>query len=113
MSKYYICCQHKELNSLSHHNCYLLASVADYDGVTLMSEMMMLVMMAIIITLAITAVAMSRKTLEAFFFFFGDLYCLDTEARLFCARFSSHVEKNTCCWGRLPGVYVTSVCAEC
>lgn len=69
MSKYYVCCQHKELNSLSHHNCYLLASVADYDGVTLMSEMMMLVMMAIIITLAITAVAMSRKTLEAFFFF--------------------------------------------
>lgn len=70
MSKYHVCCQHKELNSLSHHNCYLLASVADYDGVTLMSEMMMLVMMAIIITLAITAVAMSRKTLEAFFFFF-------------------------------------------
>lgn len=68
MSKYYVCCRHKELNSLSQHNCYLLALVADYDGVTPMSEMMMLVMMAIIITLTITAMAMSRKTLEAFFF---------------------------------------------
>lgn len=46
MSKYCVsgtCCQNKELNSLSHHSCYLLAPVADYDGSTLMSEMMMLV----------------------------------------------------------------------
>lgn len=66
MSKYCVCCQNKELNSLSHHKCYLLALVADYDGATLMSEMMMLVMMAIIITLKIMVMTMSIKTLEAF-----------------------------------------------
>lgn len=41
MSKYCvsdICCQNKELNSLSHHNCYLLALVADYDGRMLISD---------------------------------------------------------------------------
>lgn len=75
MSKYCVsgtCCQNKELNSLSHHSCYLLAPVADYDGSTLMSEMMMmLVMMAIAVTLTTTGVTSSAKTSGGFL---KDLY---------------------------------------
>lgn len=92
MNIYCVCCQNKELNSLSHHNCYLLALVADYDGATLMSEMMMLVMMAIITTLTIMVITMSRKALKAFFrIFIVWILCG-------CGHFSSHVEKNTCCY---------------
>lgn len=79
MSKYCVCCQNKELNSLSHHSCFLLAWVAHYDGVTLMSETMMLVMMAIIITLTITVVTTSTKTSEAFLGF----YCVNIQDKLF------------------------------
>lgn len=94
MSKYCVsgtCCQNKELNSLSHHSCYLLAPVADYDGSTLMSEMMMLVMMAIVVTLTTTGMTSSAKTSEAFLRIFIGWYAW----RTLCAHFYAHIEKNT------------------
>lgn len=55
-------CQNNELNSLSHHRCYLLALVADYDGSTLVSEIILMLVMAIIITLTTTGMRTNPKT---------------------------------------------------
>lgn len=65
MSKYCVCCQ-KEASQPLTPQLLFMSLVADYDGATLMSEMMMPVMMAIIITLKIMVMTMGIKTLEAF-----------------------------------------------
>lgn len=69
MSKYCVSdtCQNNELNSLSHHSCYLLALVADYDGSTLVSEIILMLVMAIIITLTTAGMRMNSKTSGGFF----------------------------------------------
>lgn len=69
MSKYCVSdtCQNNELNSLSHHSCYLLALVADYDGSTLVSQIILMLVMAIIITLTTAGMRMNSKTSGGFF----------------------------------------------
>lgn len=68
-SKYWVSdtCQNNELNSLSRHSCYLLALVADYDGSTLVSEIILMLVMAIIITLTTTGMRMNPKNSGSFF----------------------------------------------
>lgn len=73
MSKYCVSdtCQNNELNSLSHRSCYLLALVADYDGSTLVSEIILMLLMAIITTLTTTGMSINPKTSGGFFLLCG------------------------------------------